>query len=645
LYFIERKEPIRNTHARVLNLIEALKLDKPNGTLRQQPYCVHLSGPPGTSKTTLAIRIAQAIMRAKYGKALPSHIVTLNESDDFQSEYRSDHKVVIFDDLGADILSAPEAKNPWRKILDFVNNVRKTAINPNVDMKGTVQIQPDLVLITSNAFPGDIDTMKCPSAIYRRLKKCYFVGPRDHSSRILRILSRTHRDSTMRMHDSYTAANYVSPDTLVFEAGGSCKAMPTNMDQLRKYTITEEVMIKEILEDFLVHDAEQRAFVKSVNDGFDEPDKPQTLYALTHYLSYPNKSFSRFLFWDMLWKFRVWKNKYCKVENSDESLDLSAESSRKPIDCSSIGCHSLDDVIDTIQSMVVGDDEDAEMRQDQEDRRILPSFAFDEDDTLDTLSMTPDNQFLEPIDRFPETEILPVQIRNYAGQLISHSDITKNEYEEMIQSSKMLYQAFSARYLSRYQTLFQLFTTLPSYNARGLSKVFEMRDLQKILLVLGLAEALPNQIPIIYRAHQPFDSCKVIVINSFLIIFESDKLSFCKMHFGRSKLNDEVTRILDLFVRSGLTNEDLIWSHFVHNETHVAFIADDSIPVEHVIVLKKFYFLYKHLFGVDVPQTYKSCVPLQRSKSLSKIFQQIYPKKILIPFEKKKIESNFKTTE
>ena len=118
-------------------------MDDSNGKIRKQPYCVLLTGYPGSGKSTFALQLAVECMKRRYGRALPSDIVTLNETDEFQSEFRTSHKVVIFDDLGAEKSTVNGSKNPWRKIIDFVNNVRKTALNPNVDMKGNVYIEPD----------------------------------------------------------------------------------------------------------------------------------------------------------------------------------------------------------------------------------------------------------------------------------------------------------------------------------------------------------------------------------------------------------------------------------------------------------------------------------------------------------------------
>jgi len=162
----------RQNFARVSQALEVLKLEDSNGSIRKQPYCVVLTGFPGCGKSRYALEIATACLRERYGNAYAGDIVTLNETDEFQSEYRTNHKVVIFDDLGAEAIKS-NSPNPWRKVLDFVNNVRKTSLNPNVEMKGNVFIEPDLVIITTN-LKRELSVssfMAASGAIYRRIQK------------------------------------------------------------------------------------------------------------------------------------------------------------------------------------------------------------------------------------------------------------------------------------------------------------------------------------------------------------------------------------------------------------------------------------------------------------------------------------------
>lgn len=165
----ERKKPV---FMRISNVLENLRLDSSDGRIRKQPYCLLLTGVPGCGKTGTAMRIASEFMKSKYGRFSANDVVTLNETDEFQSEYRTNHKVVIFDDVGAEDPNKSTV-NPWRKIIDFVNNIRKTSLNPNLELKGNVYIQPDLVIITTNLKP-DLNLypwMICSGAITRRISK------------------------------------------------------------------------------------------------------------------------------------------------------------------------------------------------------------------------------------------------------------------------------------------------------------------------------------------------------------------------------------------------------------------------------------------------------------------------------------------
>jgi len=164
-----------NMAARINAAIDDLQTDVSDGALRKQPFCVMLYGFPGTGKSSFAIQIARALMVDLYGGFTSSDMVTLNETDEYQSEYRSSHKVVLFDDIGASKYGLSDTKNPWRKVIDFVNNIKKTALNPNVEMKGKVYIQPDLVILTSNldfARGGDIALfIPAMEAIFRRFNQ------------------------------------------------------------------------------------------------------------------------------------------------------------------------------------------------------------------------------------------------------------------------------------------------------------------------------------------------------------------------------------------------------------------------------------------------------------------------------------------
>ncbi|AMK49157.1 polyprotein [Marine RNA virus PAL438] len=253
---ISRDERRRTLFIRISNILENLRLDNSDGKLRPQPYCVILTGFPGTGKTSFAMQIAAKCIRDKYNEFHPHDVVTLNETDEYQSEYRTSHKVVIFDDLGAE-MEGPKAPNPWRKIIDFVNNIRKTSLNPNVELKGNVYIEPDLVIITTNLRPEGVFSsnfhLKCTSALARRLNDVYQV------------------DKGFKMCTP-VLLNSVPP-TKNAPSGYACYNTQTEVKRCEP--VTRDEASSTISQKFLEHTDEQRDFIDQQNNCFDKESLEQ----------------------------------------------------------------------------------------------------------------------------------------------------------------------------------------------------------------------------------------------------------------------------------------------------------------------------------------------------------------------------------
>lgn len=236
--------------ARLDNAIVDMQTDVSTGSLRAQPYCIMLYGPPGVGKSSFAIQLAQAIMKADCGTFSSHDMVTLNETDDFQSEFRTSHKVVLFDDIAASKSDCLDTKNPWRKVIDFVNNVQKTALNPNCELKGKVYIKPKLVILTSNIdFSRDYSAvgkyMYCPQAIQRRIKGC------------VQLIN----------HQEVIINQYISAKRRNAVAFGDDTINPL-FDQGLK--ISREEAISIFVNDYLNHMAEQNSFISHFNGFFDD---------------------------------------------------------------------------------------------------------------------------------------------------------------------------------------------------------------------------------------------------------------------------------------------------------------------------------------------------------------------------------------
>lgn len=256
-----------STLARICMAIDDLETDVSDGTLRKQPFCVLLYGYPGTGKSSFAIQIAQALMTDKYGEFNSADMVTLNESDEYQSEFRTSHKVVLFDDIGASKYGLNDTKNPWRKVVDFVNNIKKTALNPNVEMKGKVYIQPDLVILTSNLDfenGGQINGyIPAFEAIMRRLSK------------IVRVVNHT----TVNPLDP---ASDPSPDLGSYLTHKQEYRLRGAVGSMNKYTSSRPTgfreptrvpradYIQELRNAYKKHDANQTSFVNYFNSYFDD---------------------------------------------------------------------------------------------------------------------------------------------------------------------------------------------------------------------------------------------------------------------------------------------------------------------------------------------------------------------------------------
>jgi ABC-type dipeptide/oligopeptide/nickel transport system ATPase subunit len=256
----DKKKP---AFVRISNVLESLRLDDSDGRIRKQPFCVGLCGAPGCGKTGTAMKIAASLMKQRYGKFSSTDVVTLNETDEFQSEFRSNNKVVIFDDIAAENSNRSTTINPWRKLLDFVNNIRKTSLNPNVELKGNVYIEPDLVIFTTNRTP-DLDVspwMACPEAIFRRISALLYLYDYEHAI----LIPRTEPLSQVDIHHYHTYSRLSVFDSK-FNVSNIGTTQKNNMRLI-------DDLIEELTRDFVKHMDEQEKYVHQINSLLDIPEK------------------------------------------------------------------------------------------------------------------------------------------------------------------------------------------------------------------------------------------------------------------------------------------------------------------------------------------------------------------------------------
>lgn len=161
---------LKNKFHQLHKVISAFRLVRSKGGLREAPYSVLLSGPSGQGKSQLCHLLINYIMKVNGFPFQPTNIVTLNEADKFASEYRTYHSVVILDDI-ANTTPNYIGDAPCATIIDFINNVRKHALNPQVELKGNISIEPKLVMGTTNVPHLDsVIYSREPTSILRRFK-------------------------------------------------------------------------------------------------------------------------------------------------------------------------------------------------------------------------------------------------------------------------------------------------------------------------------------------------------------------------------------------------------------------------------------------------------------------------------------------
>nr|QUS52751.1 hypothetical protein 1 [Mute swan feces associated picorna-like virus 29] len=138
------------------------------GGLREAPYGMGFVGDSGVGKSSVSNIMMVTVLKHCGYSAADDRLITLNESDKYESTYRSDINGVFIDDLGNTKADFVE-KAPTQKMLELHNNVRSYANMAEAELKGKVSKEPKVVNTTRNVFMKHAtDYSNKPLSILRR---------------------------------------------------------------------------------------------------------------------------------------------------------------------------------------------------------------------------------------------------------------------------------------------------------------------------------------------------------------------------------------------------------------------------------------------------------------------------------------------
>lgn len=167
------------------------------GKLRMAPYTFFIWGPSGLGKTAISANMTKTLLAANgHPSDDDTRIVTINPSDKFMSNAKSDTLAFIFDDMGAESPASQEIVL-GRRWLDMSNNQTGYAMKAEAQDKGMCSFNHALQVGTSNTVNGGMDVlMTYPVAVARR-------GSRDHF-----VLKPAYKDKTGKYDQAKVIAQF-----------------------------------------------------------------------------------------------------------------------------------------------------------------------------------------------------------------------------------------------------------------------------------------------------------------------------------------------------------------------------------------------------------------------------------------------------
>ena len=137
--------------------------------VRRRPFAIELFGESSQGKTTVGDQIVDALFASAELPLGKEYRASYNPSDKFMSNWSTDKLAMFVDDMANDKSKFVE-RPPTRVVIDLCNNQPYYANMAELDKKGKVFVEPEVVIVSTNVLDLDAYTYSnCPYSIQRRM--------------------------------------------------------------------------------------------------------------------------------------------------------------------------------------------------------------------------------------------------------------------------------------------------------------------------------------------------------------------------------------------------------------------------------------------------------------------------------------------
>ena len=165
-----------------LKEIKAQRTCAQKANMRMAPYGILLYGSSSVGKSCMANAIVRYVLKINGFNDSKDVIISMNASDEFQSELRTTHQGIILDDL-CNANPETDSTNATKQIIQFMNNMPTSAVSPIAEHKGNIMMEPRVVLATTNVKHLHAAYYSCePVSIARRFNSIITQEVRDRKS-------------------------------------------------------------------------------------------------------------------------------------------------------------------------------------------------------------------------------------------------------------------------------------------------------------------------------------------------------------------------------------------------------------------------------------------------------------------------------